>query len=109
MMKIGPNVVIGANVAVNGNSMNYPTIEKAVVEMAYDNGCIHRNQTEEKLKARVMGYILGKFTKEVLDMVEDHLKDLNEEDFTELTCGETDKIVVHEDVREVLNEVFEAL
>lgn len=89
--------------------MKYPTIEKAIVEMAYDNGCISRFQTEDHLKRRVMESLSKEYTTEELDMVEDHLKDLSEEDFDDLICGEQGKIVVHPDVERVLTSAFEEL
>lgn len=91
-------------------SADYPQIEEAISMMAYDNGVIHRGNTVEKVKDRVLGYLKTKFEIKKMQFVESWLAGLDADAFEELCIGETDQLLgVPPDVEELLNEAFEAL
>ncbi len=87
----------------------FPNIERAVKEMGYDNGAIHRAQTEESLMQRVMTYLCSTFLRAEMVEVDVGLGFLSNDDFMELVTGEADKIVTSEIMDRLLNEAFDAL
>lgn len=87
----------------------WPLIELAVTEMAYDNGAIHRNNTEEALLASVMTFICGQFTFKELMKVNAELDTLSITDLTTLICGEQGIVKVSDLAEKILSEALDAL
>lgn len=87
----------------------FPTLERAVKEMAYDNGAIHRNNTEEALLKRVMTYLVSTFKATELQQVDMELGALTDDDLETLVCGEQGVVKVSDLSEKVLNEAFDAL
>lgn len=69
---------------------NYPGLKKAALEIAYDNGMINRNCTEEQY-TRSTDPIIGAESvyDEDLKIWSDWIDNLNDEDLSTLCCGES--------------------
>lgn len=87
----------------------YPNVERAVKDIAYDNGAIHRNYTEEALMKRVMTYLIGTSKPGELSSANDELGALSNDDFETVTCGEQGAVVISNITERVLSEAFDAL
>jgi hypothetical protein len=94
---------------LSSRPQRFDNIERAVTEMAYDNGVIHRSNTEESVKTRVMQYIQGQFSSTDLATAEAELAALTQDEFETLTCGEEGVVKVSDTTNRILNEIFDAL
>lgn len=63
-------------------------IRQAIIDMAYDNGCINRDVSEGSLLNRVMNELNTLFSENDLLQVEEFLSSLTEAQFVEITTGE---------------------
>lgn len=117
--------IIAARVAAEnrGEGPAYPTIRRAIEEIAFDNNCINRFQSKEKADAKAMRALYDAFTGAQLDSVETHLAQFSKEGLDELCAGEhmdfedydSAHVAVHlgreqfDLTEKVLNEAFESL
>lgn len=98
----------------------FPTIRKAALEIAYDNGMINRGESEAEFLEKALGALCAEGVP-VLDVIrlEMFLKTLNNEDLVTLCNGEHDEVVAlegdcpfsvvepAEKVTRLLNDIFE--
>ncbi len=86
---------------------NYPTIKKAVIELAYDNGAIHRDRTEQRCLNEMEAHLLEMASIEPLQPYETELAALPEEQFIELLTGESETVMVTASLHMFINAIFE--
>lgn len=93
--------------------MLYPKIEKAAVDIWYDNGGSYAGRTEEQMKVEVMAQLAKKYALVQFALFEEELAALTEEEFEEVTCGEQAVVAISDQLdkflNEILNEIFEAI
>lgn len=70
------------------NILAYPALRKAIVEIAYDNGCVNRFSTEDEVVQNACDALVVEYTLDQLKEVNDHLATLTDEDLNELCAGE---------------------
>jgi len=88
------------------------TIHRAIVEIAYDNGCIFRGQTEDEVVKRGLNSIFKAFNQQELDAAEAFLGSLSEQDFEDFTIGCWSRCALSDGeiiADRVLNEAFDNL
>jgi hypothetical protein len=87
----------------------YLGVKMAVLELAYDNGMINRDEPLEKFLDFVEGKIAN-INKGLLGIWSTYLVQLSEDDFQNFVCG--DDSIEHENVpqglHEFLNDIFES-
>jgi hypothetical protein len=96
---------------------SFPTIKKAVLLMAYDNGCINRASPEEKvLKDADLSLLFAGVNRSGLEQVEIDLAQLTEEELQTFCAGDQDEAEtiwrakgMLLDTRRLLDHLFEAL
>lgn len=99
----------------------FPTVRKAAILIALDNGLINRFCSEENWISKVEEAIFADgVPQQDVQALEDFLKTLSEEDFETICCGEHDEMVAVEanapmsvvepemKVTRLLNDIFEA-
>lgn len=83
-------------------------IEKACLEIAYDNGMVNRHHTESEVLEDMMGRINRKFSFQQIREVEEELSALDHYDFLLVVLGDLDKTVeVSPLIYDLLNIAFE--
>ena len=90
----------------------YPYIEKAITEIAYDNGCVNRVSTIEDVLRRTDAALKDEFSTDQLKEVEEYLVTFPAVELMEMCTGEQKKLEgknVPELVNNVLNYAFEHL
>jgi hypothetical protein len=94
---------------------SFPGIRRAALEIAYDNGCINRFQSETKALRKVDRFISG----QPLDLIEQMdvwLSGLSDEEISDACCGgdgEPERLAVMAGAPPfadgILDDIFEAL
>ncbi len=69
----------------------FPIIKKAIIELAYDNGCVNRLQSEARMLKSVYA-LIAKEDELLLKLYADEMARLSEEDFVEYLTGESESI-----------------
>ena len=70
----------------------YPGIERACVEMAYDNGGVHRGRSEQQVRKECRAFIETLNYKAYLPAIDQWLKDLDDETLSIAIAGEYSEI-----------------
>jgi hypothetical protein len=95
--------------AINPGAVEkYPTIKKAILEMAYDNGCVNRYATEYQAIKSVAAVVQAE-GELVLQSHEKELSALSDADFMDLLIGEHESVIVSPYLENFLCNIFEAL
>lgn len=93
---------------------NYPTIKKAIIELAYDNGVVNRLETEEEVLKR-LDILVRCYEDSELEKWENILSSLEEEVFIDyvvngmLPAVNLDWVLSSEDMENFLDAIAEAL
>lgn len=84
----------------------YPTIKKATIEIAYDNGAVHRGRTEQDVLNSVEPVLRSKLAHQ-LEAAERELAGLSPDDLETLCCGEQGVVDCSDLTEELLTDIFE--
>jgi len=84
----------------------YPTIKKATIEIAYDNGAVHRGRTEQDVLNAVEPVLRCRTITE-LEAAEVELAGLTFEDLETLCCGEQGLVEATPATELLLTDIFE--
>lgn len=94
--------------------MNYKNIERAYLEIAYDNGGINRERSEEVALNELRTWLRDYLGSSRLRVIDTWLETLNEEQLSALCCGseeEQEQVLVEGEVpplaNALLNEIFD--
>lgn len=74
--------------------MNYPNITKACLEIAYDNGGVHRYRSEEKVRSEIDEWLEQNSQAWDLERFEYYLGTLSEEELHTACAGEEEDMVI---------------
>lgn len=86
--------------------MSYEHLERAVFEIAVDNGAFDRHQPKEIATAAVMAALTAKFSAQELQAADSEIGYLPQEDFEECMLGEQSIIKISNNLGAVLIEVL---
>jgi hypothetical protein len=89
----------------------YPSLIKAVIEIAYDSGVIYRGVTEESVVNHVMHLVEERYAEADIKAVDIALSKLSPAELEEFCCGETPDPVPFDlwGAQELLNFAFEVM
>lgn len=89
----------------------YLKLREAVLEVAYDNGCINRHHTETEVLENAFEALACEFDPSELQRVNAYLNSITDLEFTGLVAGEQNEPTteLEELVNRVLNHAFENL
>jgi hypothetical protein len=100
-----PQVISSINIAA------FPKLEHAIVEIAFDNGCINRFITKEQVVENAFEACVARFDPSELQRVESHLATMSPSALDTLLTGEwtAPESEIEELVDAVLDHAFENL
>jgi hypothetical protein len=86
------------------------SLEKAFLEMAYDNGCINSSQIESQVLDKVWAAVRAKFDSAVIKAVDKELAALPEDALDELCSGEeSERPSVSQHALDILEHAFQSM